>query len=96
MTGLLDIIWGALTGHPYYTGQQASRERGLPPSVTSGVAYAPSASTSCRHELWLRAKATDAAGRAAMAAELARADLIPQRAAAGRTRTTSDPEQRAT
>lgn len=80
MNALLDVIWGTLTGSPYYTGQRASVERGAPPSVTSGVAYAH-VSEQVRHELWLRAKATDPAGRAAIAARLAELDLMPRGAA---------------
>jgi hypothetical protein len=79
---LLAAIWEAVTGKPYYTGQEASLERGLPPSVTSDVAYAD-LPEQLRHELWLRAKATDAAGRAAIAAELAVTQL-PDLASAGR------------
>jgi hypothetical protein len=77
VTGIVARLWEALTGRPYYTGQHASVERGLPPSVTSGVAYAQ-VPEQLRHELWLRAKATDPAGRAAMAAELAAAGLMPR------------------
>jgi hypothetical protein len=77
VTGIVARLWEALTGRSYYSGQQASVERGLPPSVTSGVAYAQ-VPDELRHELWLRAKATDAAGRAAIAAELAAAGLTPR------------------
>jgi hypothetical protein len=82
VTSLLVAVWERLTGRPYYTGQQASTELGLPPSVTSGVAYAD-LPEELRHRLWLRAKATDAADRAAIAAELA-ATHRPDLASAGR------------
>jgi hypothetical protein len=73
---LLAALFEALTGKAYYTGQQASVERGRPPAVTSGVAYAD-LPEQLRHEIWLRAKATDRAGRAAIAAELAAQDHLP-------------------
>jgi hypothetical protein len=79
---LLIAVWEKVTGHPYYTGQQASAELGPPPSVTSGVAYAD-VPERLRHELWVRAKATDPAGRAAIAAELG-AIHQPDLASAGR------------